>query len=100
MPNSVKTALLLGGMSALLLYLGEALAGPGGLMTGFVAAAVMNLGSYWFSDKIALSMAGAHEVSEAQEPGLHALVADVVDEEVFHASARSAIAVHGVRVAA
>ena len=62
MSNSVKTALLLGGLSGLVLFLGEALAGTGGLMTGFVIAALMNLGSYWFSDKIVLAMYRARQV--------------------------------------
>jgi heat shock protein HtpX len=75
MSNSVKTALLLGGMSALLLFLGDALAGPQGLMTGFVFAALMNLGSYWFSDKIVLAMYGAKEVDEGHR--LHRIVADL-----------------------
>ena len=62
MPNGLKTALLLGALSGLLLLLGEALGGSQGLMVGFVLAAVMNFGSYWFSDKIVLAMYGAKEV--------------------------------------
>ena len=62
MPNGLKTALLLGAMSALLLFIGEALGGAQGLMLGFVFAVVMNFGSYWFSDKIVLQMYGAKEV--------------------------------------
>jgi heat shock protein HtpX len=62
MPNGLKTALLLGAMSGLLLLIGEALGGSQGLMLGFVMAAVMNFGSYWFSDKIVLKMYGAKEV--------------------------------------
>jgi heat shock protein HtpX len=62
MANGLKTALLLGALSGLLLLLGEALGGSQGLMFGFVIAAVMNLGSYWFSDKIVLKMYGAKEV--------------------------------------
>jgi heat shock protein HtpX len=62
MPNSVKTALLLGVMSALFLFLGEALGGAQGLVLGFVFAAVTNFVSYWFSDKIVLKMYGAQEV--------------------------------------
>jgi heat shock protein HtpX len=62
MPNGLKTALLLGILSALLLGLGEMLGGAGGLMTAFVFAAVMNMGSYWFSDKIVLRMYRAAEV--------------------------------------
>ncbi|MGE5243820.1 MAG: zinc metalloprotease HtpX [Betaproteobacteria bacterium] len=62
MPNIIKTALLLGVLSALLLIIGEALGGGQGLVTAFVFAAVMNFGSYWFSDKIVLSMYRAREV--------------------------------------
>jgi heat shock protein HtpX len=62
MANSVKTALLLGVLSALFLLLGEALGGATGLMMGFVFALVSNFVSYWFSDKIVLAMCGAKEV--------------------------------------
>jgi heat shock protein HtpX len=62
MANGVKTALLLGALSGLLLLIGEVVAGPDGLMIGLVVAAVMNLGSYWFSDKIVLRMYRAQEV--------------------------------------
>jgi heat shock protein HtpX len=56
MPNAVKTVLLLGAMSGLLLVVGEALGGGQGLLYGFFFAVAMNIGSYWFSDKIVLSM--------------------------------------------
>ena len=62
MSNAVKTAVLLGALSALLLFLGEALGGAQGLVVGFVFAAVTNLASYWFSDKMVLAMYGAKEV--------------------------------------
>ncbi len=62
MSNGLKTAFLLGILSALLLGLGEVLGGSGGLVLAFVFAAVMNLGSYWFSDKIVLRMYRAAEV--------------------------------------
>jgi heat shock protein HtpX len=62
MPNSVKTVLLLGAMSAVFLFLGDALGGAQGLMIGFLFAAATNLGSYWFSDKIVLRMYNAQEV--------------------------------------
>jgi heat shock protein HtpX len=62
MPNGVKTVLLLGALSGLLLVIGEVLAGSNGLMFGLIAAAAMNLGSYWFSDKIVLRMYRAQEV--------------------------------------
>jgi heat shock protein HtpX len=60
--NTVKTALLLGVMSALLLFIGEALGGGQGLVVGFVFAVLMNGASYWFSDKVVLRMYSAREV--------------------------------------
>jgi heat shock protein HtpX len=62
MQNTVKTALLLGAMSALLLFLGEMLGGAQGLLVGFLFAAATNFGSYWFSDKIVLAMYRATQV--------------------------------------
>jgi heat shock protein HtpX len=63
MPNGLKTALLLGLMSGLLLAIGEFFGGANGLMFAFIFAAVMNFVSYWFSDKIVLRMYKAQEVS-------------------------------------
>lgn len=77
MSNAVKTALLLGALTALLLVIGEALAGTSGLELALVFALGMNFITYWFSDKIALSMAGAREVSEMEAPQLHTVVARV-----------------------
>jgi heat shock protein HtpX len=62
MSNGLKTALLLGLLSGLLLAIGEFLGGANGLLLAFIFAAVMNLGSYWFSDKIVLRMYKAQEV--------------------------------------
>jgi heat shock protein HtpX len=62
MANGIKTALLLGLMSAVLLALGEWLGGSNGLVIAFAFAAIMNFGSYWFSDKIVLSMYRAQPV--------------------------------------
>ena len=62
MANGLKTALLLGALSALLLFFGETLGGAQGLMLGFGFAVVTNFVSYWFSDKIVLSMYRAKEV--------------------------------------
>ena len=62
MANTVKTALLLGLLSALLLMIGELLGGASGLMLAFVLAVAMNFGSYWFSDKIVLRMYRAQPV--------------------------------------
>jgi len=62
MPNGLKTALLLGALSGLLLVFGQLLGGANGMLIGFVFAVVMNFGSYWFSDKIVLRMYRAQEV--------------------------------------
>jgi heat shock protein HtpX len=62
MGNGFKTALLLGALSGLLLLIGDLMGGQQGLMLAFAFAALMNLGSYWFSDKIVLRMYRAQEV--------------------------------------
>jgi heat shock protein HtpX len=62
MPNGLKTALLLGLLSGILLAIGQLFGGANGLLIGFVIAVVMNFGSYWFSDKIVLKMYRAQEV--------------------------------------
>ena len=48
MTNTLKTALLLGVLSALLMFIGQALGGGGGMVAGFFFAVAMNFGSYWF----------------------------------------------------
>jgi len=74
MNNRVKTVLLLGALTGLILLLGEVVGGRQGLYLAFLFAAAMNFASYWFSDKIALWSAGAQEVSEAEAPELYRMV--------------------------
>ena len=74
MNNRTKTVLLLGALTGLILLLGDLLGGSQGVVIAFLFAAVMNFGSYWFSDKLALWSAGAQEVSEAEAPGLHQMI--------------------------
>jgi heat shock protein HtpX len=62
MANGLKTALLLGLMSAIVLAIGELAGGSNGLILAFGVAALMNFGSYWFSDKIVLRMYKAQAV--------------------------------------
>jgi heat shock protein HtpX len=62
MGNTVKTTLLLGAMSGLLLLIGDLLGGRSGLYLALGFAVVMNFGSYWFSDKIVLAMYRAQPV--------------------------------------
>lgn len=76
MKNQLKTILLLGALSALLVAIGAQL-GPGAfwLFTGL--ALLMNLGAYFFSDRLVLRMNGAREVAEDAAPRLHAIVAEL-----------------------
>jgi heat shock protein HtpX len=74
MSNVLKTGLLLGVLTAILVLAGEAIAGERGMIVAFVFAAIMNVVSYWFSDKIVLAMYRAQPVAEAQAPGLYAMV--------------------------
>ena len=65
MPNGLKTAVLLGALSGMLLLIGDVLGGQQGLLIAFAFAVLMNLGSYWFSDKIVLRMYRAQEVGSS-----------------------------------
>ncbi|MBP8272886.1 MAG: zinc metalloprotease HtpX [Acidobacteria bacterium] len=73
MSSGLKTALLLGLMSGLLLAIGGALGGEGGLVIAFLFALAMNGFSYWFSDKMVLRMYRAQVVGE--DHPLHRMVA-------------------------
>ena len=75
--NYFRTALLLAAMTALFMGVGFMIGGRGGMMIAFVVALAMNLISYWNADRIALSMHGAREVSEAEAPGFVSLVRDL-----------------------
>src|SRR5262245_50306915 len=77
MSNALKTTLLLALLTGLLMWIGDALGGTNGLMLGLVFAAVMNLGSYWFSDRIVLRMYGAREVTEDVAPDLFRIVREL-----------------------
>jgi heat shock protein HtpX len=67
---TLKTGLLLAALTALVLLIGDWLGGGQGLIIAFVFAMVMNVGAYWYSDKIVLRMYRAQEVTEAQAPSL------------------------------
>jgi len=76
--NSLKTALLLGLLTALLLVGGEAAGGRSGLYLGFLMALAMNFVSYFFSDKIALAMYSAQPVSETENPEIYRRIGPLV----------------------
>ena len=75
--NQLKTGLLLCGMTALLVFLGELLGGPRGAMTAFAVALVINFIQYWFSDKIVLAMYQAKPLSEAEAPQVYRAVREI-----------------------
>jgi heat shock protein HtpX len=76
MKNQLKTVLLLGLLSVGLVAVGGAL-GKGFLIGALVLAVVMNVGAYYFSDKLVLSMHGARELAPAEAPGLHRMVEEL-----------------------
>ncbi|HUK16991.1 MAG TPA: zinc metalloprotease HtpX [Bryobacteraceae bacterium] len=76
--NSVKTVLLLGLLSGLLVVGGGALMGRNGLYLGLAMAAIMNFASYFFSDKIALATYRAQPLSPEENPEIYRRVAPIV----------------------
>lgn len=74
MMNQVKTALLLAALTVLLVLFGRLLGGMQGAILAFGFALVMNVGAYWFSDKIVLSMYHAQPVTQAEAPELYRMV--------------------------
>ncbi len=70
----LRTTLLLGALTGLIMLIGQYFGGAQGLTIAFIFAVIMNFGSYWFSDKIVLKMYGAHQVSEADAPQLYRIV--------------------------
>ncbi|HZV81754.1 MAG TPA: zinc metalloprotease HtpX [Geobacteraceae bacterium] len=72
--NALRTTLLLALLTCLLVIAGGAIGGRSGMTFALIMAGVMNFVSYWFSDKIVLSMYGAREVGESDCPELYAMV--------------------------
>jgi heat shock protein HtpX len=69
--NTLKTTLLLGALTGLLIVFGGAVAGNQGMIAGLMIAALMNMLTYWFSDKIVLAMYGAQAIPEQDAPKLY-----------------------------
>ncbi len=74
MINALKTTLLLGLMTGLFIAIGGLLGGRSGMVLAFGVALVMNVVSYWFSDKIVLRMYGAQPIGEAEAPIVYRIV--------------------------
>lgn len=72
--NTLKTTLLLGLLTGLLVVAGGAIGGQSGMTVALGMALVMNFVSYWFSDRIVLSMYGAREVDESDAPEFYRMI--------------------------
>ena len=73
--NTMKTFLLMAAMTALFMVAGQAMGGQQGMTMALLLAVGLNFFAYWNSDKLALRMNGAREVSENEARDLHAMVA-------------------------
>lgn len=72
--NQIKTLLLMSGLTILVVLIGRSLGGQSGMMIALILALVMNGGSYWFSDKIALSMSKAQPLSKQGNIEIYTMV--------------------------
>lgn len=75
--NILKTGILLAVLTVLLVFVGQLMGGARGAMTAFAFALIMNLGAYWFSDKLVLAMYRAKPLSESEAPRVYAAVRDI-----------------------
>ncbi|MDY6863618.1 MAG: zinc metalloprotease HtpX [Thermodesulfobacteriota bacterium] len=74
MANQLKTTILLASLTGLILIIGQYFGGSNGLVIAFFFAVIMNFGSYWFSDKIVLSIYKAQEISSEEYPRIYNIV--------------------------
>ena len=75
--NGLKIVLLMTALTALLVVAGRALGGQNGMVIAFSLACIMNLGTYWFSDRIVLRLYKAREVTENETPELYTMVREL-----------------------
>lgn len=75
--NTMKTFILMAALTALFMVAGQAMGGQQGMMIALLFALGLNFFAYWNSDKMALAMNKAREVSEAEAPDLHNMVASL-----------------------
>ncbi|HSQ34848.1 MAG TPA: M48 family metalloprotease, partial [Candidatus Binatia bacterium] len=75
--NNLKTALLLGALTGVFLFIGGMAGGQRGMLLALAFAGVMNFVSYWFSDKLVLKAYRATELPESEAPRIHAMVREL-----------------------
>ena len=74
MTSTLRTWVLMGALTALIVLFGHLLGGQSGMIFAFVLAGAMNFFSYWYSDKIVLHMYRAREVTPSESPELYRIV--------------------------
>jgi len=72
--NTIKTTILLAALTGLIVWIGQMLGGGQGAMIALVFAAVMNIGSYWFSDRIVIAMYRGQPIGQSDDPELYGIV--------------------------
>jgi len=72
--NTIKTTILLAALTGLIVWIGQMLGGGQGAMIALVLAAVMNIGSYWFSDRIVIAMYRGQPIGQSDDPELYGIV--------------------------
>ncbi len=77
MGNQIRTVILLGLLTGVIVWIGRLFGGPQGMIIAFVFAMIMNFASYWFSDKIVLAMYRAREISPDEAPELYNMVREL-----------------------
>lgn len=75
----IKTTLLLGALTGLIMLIGGFMGGRGGVEMAFVIALAMNFFSYWFSDKMVLRAYGAQPLDSANAPDLYGIVNELAE---------------------
>jgi heat shock protein HtpX len=80
MSNTLRTTVLLAALTALIVWVGQLLGGAQGAMVAFIFAAVMNIGSYWFSDRIVIAMYRGKELGPNEDPELFQVVQELARE--------------------
>lgn len=78
--NTLKTAFFLTLLTLLLIFIGRILGGNSGMIIALIFAAIFNLGSYWFSDKVVLAMYRAQKIEESDNPGLFQIVRHIASQ--------------------
>lgn len=81
MSNWIRTTIFLAVLTAIFLIIGNALGGKQGMVLAFILACAMNLGAYWFSDKMVLRMYNARPVTPAEAPELYQIVKNLAQRD-------------------